>query len=177
VLDIHLMLPGAPCAAISPQPYRRGPIFFRVTSMKSELVWLLAFHIIGVLAWCGTLLYLPALVAAVDARAQDAPPRGGTASLNRVVFTTMATPAALFAVITGSLLFLLDRTFGVWLILKLTAVTGLVICHVLYGMLILRQERNPRASAIGPCLLLGSLSTALIGTVLWLVLAKPFQET
>lgn len=145
--------------------------------MKSELVWILAFHITGLVVWCGTLLYLPALITAGGSRAQDATPGRGAASLNRVVFTTMATPAALFAIVTGSLLFLLDRTFGVWLILKLTAVTGMVICHVLYGMLILWQERNPRASAIGPCLLLGSLSTALIGTVLWLVLAKPFQGT
>ena len=143
--------------------------------MKSELVWLLAFHITGLVVWCGALLYLPALIAAGGSRAQDATPRRGAVSLNRVVFTTVATPAALFAIVTGSLLFLLDRTFGVWLILKLTAVTGMVICHVLYGMLILRQEGKPHASAILPCLLLGSLSTVLIGTVLWLVLAKPFQ--
>ncbi|HSJ80413.1 MAG TPA: CopD family protein [Thiobacillus sp.] len=142
--------------------------------MKSELVWIVAFHITGLVIWCAALLYLPALIAAGGSRAQDATQRRGAASLNRAVFTTVATPAALFAIVTGSLLFLFDRTFGVWLILKLTAVTGMVICHVLYGMLILRQESNPRASAIGPCLLLGSLSTALIGTVLWLVLAKPF---
>ena len=142
--------------------------------MKSELVWILASHITGLVVWCGALLYLPALIAAGGSRVQDATQRRDAASLNRVVFTTMATPAALFAIVTGSLLFLFDRTSGVWLILKLTAVTGMVICHVLYGMLILWQERNPRASAIGPCLLLGSLSTVLIGTVLWLVLAKPF---
>ena len=144
--------------------------------MKSELVWLLAFHITGLVVWCGALLYLPALIAASGSRAQHANPRRGAASLNRVVFTTVATPAALFAIITGSLLFLLGRTYGVWLILKLTAVTGLVVCHVLYGMLILRQESKPHASVLGPCLLLGSLSTALIGAILWLVLAKPFQE-
>jgi putative membrane protein len=143
--------------------------------MKPELVWILAFHITGLVVWCGALLYLPALIAAGGSRTQDASPRRGAAPLNRVVFTTVATPAALFAIVTGSLLFMFDRTLGVWLILKLTAVTGMVICHVLYGMLILRQEGNPRASALGPCLLLGSLSTALIGTVLWLVLAKPFQ--
>lgn len=143
--------------------------------MKPELVWILAFHITGLAVWCGALLYLPALIASGGSRAQDATPRRGAASLNRAVFTTVATPAALFAIVTGSLLFLFGRTSGVWLVLKLTAVTGMVICHVLYGVLILRQERNPHASALAPSLLLGSLSTALIGAVLWLVLAKPFQ--
>lgn len=145
--------------------------------MKSELVWMLAFHITGLVVWCGALLYLPALVVASGSRAQDTTLRRGATSLNRVVFTTVATPAALFAIVTGSLLFLFGRTSGVWLILKLTAVTGMVICHVLYGVLILRQERNPRASALAPCLLVGSLSIALIGAALWLVLAKPFQGT
>lgn len=141
--------------------------------MKPELVWILVFHITGLVVWCGALLYLPALIAAGGSPAQNIPTERGTASLNRMVFTMLATPAALFAIVTGSLLFLFERTLGVWLILKLTAVTGMVICHVLYGVLILRQERDPHASTAAPGLALGSFSTALIGTVLWLVLAKP----
>lgn len=142
--------------------------------MRPELVLLLGLHITGLVVWCGALLYLPALIAAGPARAQGAGRARGSGSLNRMVFTAIATPAALFAIITGSLLFLFDRTLGVWLILKLTAVTGMVICHVLYGVLVLRQERNPHAPAAVPCMLLGTLSALLIGTVLWLVLAKPF---
>jgi putative membrane protein len=143
--------------------------------MRPELAWILGLHISGLVIWCGALLYLPALIAAGPSRAQGAGPRRGAASLNRMAFTAIATPAALFAIVTGSLLFLLDRTLGVWLILKLTAVTGMVLCHVLYGVLILRQEREPRAPVAVLCMLLGMLSTVLIGTVLWLVLAKPFQ--
>ncbi|MGK2951854.1 MAG: CopD family protein, partial [Thiobacillus sp.] len=143
--------------------------------MRPELVLLLGLHITGLLVWCGALLYLPALIAAGPSRMQGTGSRRGAASLNRMAFTAIATPAAMFAIVTGSLLFLLDRTLGVWLILKLTAVTGMVICHVLYGVLILRQERNPHAPVAMLCMLLGALSTALIGTVLWLVLAKPFQ--
>jgi len=142
--------------------------------MRPELVLLLGLHITGLLIWCGALLYLPALIAAGPSRAQGAGPRRGAGSLNRMAFTAIATPAALFAIVTGSLLLLLDRSLGVWLILKLTAVTGMVICHVLYGVLLLRQEGNPRESAALPCTLLGTLSTLLSGTVLWLVLAKPF---
>jgi protoporphyrinogen IX oxidase len=141
--------------------------------MRPELVLLLGLHITGLVIWCAALLYLPALIAAGPSRAQDAG-RQAAETLNRMVFTSIATPAALFAIITGSLLFLFDRNLGVWLILKLTAVTGMVICHVLYGMLVLRQERNPHVPAALSCMMLGTLSILLIGTVLWLVLAKPF---
>ncbi|HRP74728.1 MAG TPA: CopD family protein [Rhodocyclaceae bacterium] len=142
--------------------------------MRPELVWLLGLHIAGLVIWCGALLYLPALITAGASRVQDEALGCGPAALNRMIFTAIATPAAMFAIITGSLLFLLDRTLGVWLILKLTAVVGMVICHALYGVLILRHEREPHAPAAVPCILLGTLTTVLIGTVLWLVLAKPF---
>lgn len=141
--------------------------------MRPELVWLLGLHIAGLVIWCGALLYLPALITAGASRVQDEALGRGPAALNRMLFTAIATPAALLAIITGSILFLLDRTLGVWLILKLTAVVAMVICHSLYGVLILRHERDPHAPAAVPCILLGTLSTVLIGIVLWLVLAKP----
>lgn len=144
--------------------------------MKPELVWLLGTHVAGLALWCGALLYLPALVATGAARADDATMGLGPAALNRFVFTAFATPAALFTIVTGSALFLLDRNLGLWLILKLTAVTGMVICHVLCGVLILRHERNPHNPSVLTCALLGAVSAGLIATVLWLVLAKPFQE-
>lgn len=132
-------------------------------------------HAAGLALWCGALLYLPALIATGAARADDTAMGVGPAALNRLVFTTFATPAALFTIITGSALFLLDRNLGIWLILKLTAVTGMVICHALCGVLILRHERNPHQPSVLVCALLGSGSAGLIGAVLWLVLAKPFQ--
>ena len=145
--------------------------------MTIELAWLLALHIAGLAVWCGSLLYLPALVASGTLHESHTAFEPGPAALNRLVFTRIATPAALFAIVTGSALFLLDRSLGIWLILKLTAVTGMAICHVLLGVLILRQERDPDTSYTVPCALLGAASTILIGTVLWLVLFKPFQDT
>jgi protoporphyrinogen IX oxidase len=142
--------------------------------MSPELVWILVSHIVGLVIWCGTLLYLPALLAGGASHVGDTAMTRGTASLYRAVFTLIATPAALFAIVTGSALFLLDRTLGVWLILKLTAVSGMVVCHVLYGVLILRHERDPHSPSVLICALLAMLSVLLIGAVLWLVLAKPF---
>ena len=141
--------------------------------MSPELVALLGLHIVGLVAWCAALLYLPALIAAGPAVAaglrwrRDMPPA-------RAVFTMAATPAALLAIISGSMLVLLERTFGVWLVFKLTAVAGMVATHVLVGLLVLRKEDNPHATLIRPCIVLTLTSIALIASVLWLVLAKPF---
>lgn len=141
--------------------------------MGPELVWMLALHISGLVVWCAALLYLPALIASGPFGELAAAPQHGGRSLARVVFTLIATPAALFAIVTGSLLLLLDRTLGLWFILKLTAVAGLVLGHVLCGVLILYREGHPHASVKGLSALLGSVSTVLIAMVLWLVLAKP----
>lgn len=141
--------------------------------MMAPLIWLLAFHIAGLATWCASLLYLPALLLAGRVSASETSFERGAAALNRFVFTTIATPAALFAIASGSALFLLDRNLGPWLVFKLTAVTGMVVCHALYGLLILRQERKPDSPARGLCLVLAGSSAALILAVLWLVLAKP----
>jgi len=142
--------------------------------MTPELILLLALHIVGMVVWCGALLYLPALLAIGAASPHDAAFERGPAALNRLLFTRIATPAALFAIVSGSALFLLDRNLGLWLILKLTAVTGMVVCHALYGLLILRQEHDPATPSQKLCLALGVVSAILIALVLWLVLGKPF---
>jgi hypothetical protein len=51
----------------------------------------------------------------------------------------------------------------------------MVVCHVLCGALIMRRERQPRASVVAPSGALGVLAALLMAGVLWLVLAKPFQ--
>lgn len=135
---------------------------------------LLVFHIAGLTVWCGTLLYLPALVAASEtAAAPDLALAREPLPLARMLFNLVATPAALFAIFTGTALFLLGGILGVWLLLKLTAVAALVACHALCGALIMRRERNEHTRLGLPCAALGVMSSSLIATVLWLVLAKP----
>lgn len=135
---------------------------------------LLAFHIAGLTIWCGTLLYLPALVASsASASAEGLAVARDPLSLARLLFNLVATPAALFAIFTGTALFLLGGILGVWLILKLTAVAALVVCHTLCGSLIMRRELDGRTPLASPCIALALASGALMVVVLWLVLAKP----
>src|SRR5690554_3433787 len=133
------------------------------------MLWFLVLHIIALLLWVGALLYLPALIAARRAHLLPVQsPQNPHNSIERMVFTRVATPAALTAIIAGTLVFVIDRTIDSWLIIKLTLVTGLVLCHVTVGALILRVERG--------CIALAMVIMLLIGLILWLVLAKPTLE-
>lgn len=129
-------------------------------------------HFAALICWCGALLYLPALIAAGTRRSDDLFYRDH-AHLTRMIFTLVATPAALLAIGSGTLLLLQDERFGFWLILKLSTVAGMVVCHALCGVLVLRIERKPSAGVSIECSLIGVALVVLIGSTLWLVLAKP----
>lgn len=149
--------------------------------------WLKILHITTLAVWCGALLYLPALIAASVRQDPEADAAGATAlsrpGLTRQFFTLVATPAALLAIVSGSLLFIeiVDMTsmpsFPAWLLIKLLMVAGMVICHAFCGWLIQRSESLP-VGATGRglttlCALTAALSTLLVLAVLYLVLAKP----
>lgn len=151
------------------------------------MLWFLVLHIAALLFWGACLLYLPALIAGAerDESHSDGADSESTAisephnpfdSIARFVFTRIATPAALLAILAGSLVFLVDHTVTVWLIAKLTLVTGLVFVHTLLGMLVLRLEaRNGKPLRIW-CLVLGLTACALMAAIIWIVLAKPVLE-
>lgn len=130
-------------------------------------------HFMALIGWCGALLYLPAMIAA-SARSSDDGFYRDHAQLTRTVFNLIATPAALLATGSGTVLFLRESIFAPWLIVKLTTVAAMVLCHALCGVLILRTERIAESALRRDCLLIGVLLSALIGATLWLVLAKPF---
>lgn len=130
-------------------------------------------HFAALLCWCGTLLYLPALIAAGTRRSEPLFYRDH-AHLTRLVFTLVSTPAALLAIGSGTALFLRDDILAGWLIVKLSTVSGMVLCHALCGVLVLRIEREPERSIDAQCTVIGVVIAAFIAATLWLVLAKPF---
>lgn len=133
--------------------------------------WLLLLHIIALLCWCGTLLYLPALIVGMARR--EAKGRHHFYPVARGLLTYVATPAAVLAIISGTLLFLVHQMTAFWLVVKLTLVCGLVLCHALTGGLVIRVERGARKHARLFCLLLGMASLTLILAILFFVLGKP----
>lgn len=130
-------------------------------------------HFMALIGWCGALLYLPAMIAAGTRSSDDLFYRDH-GQLTRTIFNLIATPAALLAIGSGTALFLRDSIFDAWLIVKLTTVAGMVLCHALCGVLILRIERVTDRALRRDCLLIGLLLAFLISATLWLVLAKPF---
>ncbi len=141
------------------------------------MLWILVLHIAALLFWGACLLYLPALIAGVtrDNSAIEENPDPFD-SLTRFVFTRVATPAALLAIIAGSLVFVVDHTITVWLIAKLTLVVGLVFVHTGLGLLVLRLEARNGKPLRSWCLVAGLTAASLMALIIWIVLAKPPLE-
>lgn len=138
------------------------------------MLWFLSLHIIAFVTWCASLLYLPALIAGIHTeQIRIVEPGNKYGSVARFVFTHIATPAALVAIMSGTLVFLLNRTIEVWLIAKLTLVTGLVIGHALAGLLLLHtQDRSTKPVRRWCWMLAGALGVLMLA-IIGLVLAKP----
>ncbi|MCC5808772.1 MAG: CopD family protein [Ectothiorhodospiraceae bacterium] len=140
------------------------------------MLWFLVLHMAALLFWAATLLYLPALVAGTASQSTAITERPRYGSISRFTFTHVATPAALVAIASGTVVFLLNHTVEVWLIAKLTLVTGLVVCHALTGLLVLRSENAPDKPLRRWCVLLGLVMAVLVAAIIWVVLWKPAWE-
>lgn len=135
--------------------------------------WLKLLHIAALVIWCGALLYLPALLLHALQLRKDAGFAQGTPPMPRFFYNSIATPAALVAIASGTLLFLLHGLLGGWLILKLGAVVLMVAAHGCFGWLILRLEMGifKGVKIASLCALILAL-TGILG-VLGFVLSKP----
>ncbi|TVP88115.1 MAG: hypothetical protein EA348_11470 [Pseudomonadaceae bacterium] len=136
------------------------------------MLWLLTLHIAALLIWSAGLIYLPLLIAGTrnDSLALGCAPANAD-SIARWLFTRVASPAAAVAIVAGSLVFLVNGTTDLWLMVKLTLVTLLVVAHAFSGLLVIRLEAGKSVVRASYVLLAGVL--LLLAAVLWLVLAKP----
>ena len=137
------------------------------------MVWFLALHIIALVFWCAALLYLPLVLATGNSADVAATTTTQQYTLERFVFTHIATPAALVAIIAGTAVFLVDRNTAPWLILKLALVAALVVGHTVTGFLIPRLEDTAERPGALRFWLLGVMLAGLMAAIVWTVLAKP----
>ncbi|MBZ8138364.1 hypothetical protein CLD22_00420 [Rubrivivax gelatinosus] len=126
--------------------------------------WLKLLHLAAIVVWGGALLYLALALAT-----RGEPPRR---PLQRALFTSVATPAALVAIGSGTAVFLIHGPHVGWLVLKLALVALLVLGHALAGLLVLRVERSGVAAVAGGRALL-AWTLLWLAAITWLVLAKP----
>jgi protoporphyrinogen IX oxidase len=88
-------------------------------------------------------------------------------------FVWAITPAAVLAILTGSILIFLREVFTVWLLAKLVLVTGMVGVHAWIGHTIINiAESGGQHRPLGS-LLPGLITFALVVGILFLVLGKP----
>lgn len=137
-----------------------------------------AVHIGALALWCAGLILLPVLMHVHGRRAEMRTQAGFSEFrwLTHYSYTCVVSPAAVVAVTAGTALIFAAQVFDVWMMVKLVAVAGMVVVHALLGHMIVKvgeghgQFRLPR---VGLALL---AIVPLIGTVLWLVLAKPDSQ-
>lgn len=134
--------------------------------------WLLVVHISAILLWSASLLYLPALIVGGKSGRVDFEHRHSLA-LGRTLFTLIVTPAAMLAIVTGTAIFITAHVTSLWLVLKLTLVSGLVICHSLLGWMILRVGHDAGKKTIPMCVSLATASMLFIVAIVTVVLMKP----
>lgn len=139
------------------------------------MLWFLTLHIAALLFWLAGLLYLPLLLSGVAESRPDindeVPRKHG--SIGRFIFTRIVTPAALIAIVAGTVVFLIDGNIEPWLILKLALVALLVACHACVGLLVLSSEREVSVHLQPWCNLLLLAMSILMMLIIWLVLTKP----
>lgn len=134
-----------------------------------------AAHIIAFTLWMAGLLLLPVLMQA-RGRHPEMQTQPGFAAfrwLTHYAYTAVITPAAVVAIVAGTILIFAQDVLVPWMLAKLVVVAGLVLLHAWFGNLIVKvgEERGSyRMPPVGLSLL---VLFPLIGGVLWLVLAKP----
>ena len=134
--------------------------------------WLKLLHLVTVIVWCGALLYLPVLIANA-ALSTPATPRAVLPRLPRTVYIGVATPAALLAIVSGTLIFVAQGLIAPWLMLKLAIVGLLAVGHGVCAILLLRTERGQHNGVRAVCYVLTVATLLWLLGIAWLVLQKP----
>lgn len=134
-----------------------------------------AFHIAALALWCAGLLALPIMLH-LHGRGPQVRRQAGYAAfrlLTHRAYTRVVTPAAVVAIAAGSTLIVLLRVIDPWMLAKLAVVSCMVLLHVWLGHLVDRSGAGRAHLRMLPPLVGLVTALPLIGTVLWLVLAKP----
>ncbi|HEV2553415.1 MAG TPA: CopD family protein [Bosea sp. (in: a-proteobacteria)] len=132
-------------------------------------------HIGGLALWCSGLLLLPLLLSRADN-----PVRSGEAARMRVfahfAYNFCISPAAVVATVAGGGLLFARWVFEPWMFVKLAQVGALVVLHTYLGHCVARlgEEGYARPVVPPPWLILAGM--AVMGGILFTVLAKPHLD-
>jgi len=139
------------------------------------MTWLKGVHVIAIIFWSASLIYLPILMAGHNPRLSN-PMYLRLHGMVRNLYIWIASPFALLAIVSGTALIPLREVTAPWFALKLLVVAALAIIHARCGVILAKQSHTAeRANALVRVMRI-ALPIILFPCVLWLVLAKPRLE-
>lgn len=134
-------------------------------------VSLKAIHVVTIAVWASGLIWLPGLL--IQGRGRSRAEIVHIHRFGRYAFDAIVSPAAVVAVATGTALIFSVGVAEGWLYLKLAAVAGMVIVHMLIGRALDWEARRSNAPGRTARVVMAGASAVLASVVLWLVLQKP----
>lgn len=140
--------------------------------MEAATAWLKIVHFATLLVWTGSLFYLPALLAA-HPRTAAGPAFVRLRLMTRFTYLAIASPAAILAIVSGSLLIVVADVHGGWLVVKLAAVALMTAYHVLCGALLAAMREPPVRRSPAALAWLVMVPALLVPATFYLVLGKP----
>ena len=136
------------------------------------MVWVKAIHIAAIVIWSASLIYLPVLMAGHSPRLSN-PQYLRLHGMVRRIYIWIASPFALLAIVSGTILIPLRDVTEPWFAAKLLIVAMLAIIHARCGTLLAKQSHSAeRANRLARTMRI-LMPVVLFPCVLWLVLAKP----
>lgn len=139
------------------------------------MLWVLAFHVITMVAWFAGLFYLPRLFV-YHAGAKDAVSQERFKVMERKLFWMIMTPAGVLTTILGLIILMPDWPLyqdQTWMMGKLVLVLFLWMFHICCGFLVkeFSQNRNPFSSVFYR--FFNEIPTLLLIGIVILVIVKP----
>src|SRR5262245_2425867 len=129
-------------------------------------------HLATISIWSGGLIVLPFLFRQRMAHVAG-PEFERLHRVTRFVYVKTTSPAAFLAIGSGTALVLLQGTSQEWFTLKMVFVTGMVMLHVVAGLVTTHLFEPDGRFGLPSCIMLTGAYLALVVAIVWVVLAKP----
>lgn len=139
------------------------------------MAWAKGLHIVSVVFWSASLIYLPMLMAGHSPRLSD-PEYLRLHGMVRNLYVWIASPFAILAIVSGTVLIPLREVTAPWFAAKLLFVAALAIIHARCGVILAKQSHSAERANARVRVMRIVLPIVLFPCVLWLVLAKPRLE-
>ncbi|MEE9985322.1 CopD family protein [Agrobacterium pusense] len=129
-------------------------------------------HFLAISVWIAGLVSLPGLYVQ-RAHVQNDDDRFRLQKIVRFSYVKVLSPAAFFAIASGTTLIFLQSTYLSWFSAKLALVAILVFLHVLTGLVILRLFNDGEIYPVWRFIVVTAFTSIIALGIVYLALAKP----